>query len=231
MMKKLVTILSAMFMATPLIAHNGPKPDGQSGFVLGKPLSAIEIRHAEQILNDGTRDDHPSSSLFYRDEKGRMREESQTKIVIFDPVAGLLYTMDVKTKSFRKIPVQPGSSVAMAVVEDGVWVAIGESALAKPTGNAQSATETLPAKIANGIRLRGLRTTSTIPAGTFANDHDLKIVNEQWYADDINVLMKSSNSDPRTGTTTYELTNVQQTRPDPSLFQVPAGFTLLSDNK
>ena len=39
------------------------------------------------------------------------------------------------------------------------------------------------------------------------------------------MLLKTSNSDPRFGINTYELTNIKQDQPDPALFQVPAGYT------
>jgi hypothetical protein len=70
-----------------------------------------------------------------------------------------------------------------------------------------------------------------IPAGTVGNDHDLKSVSERWYSDDIKALVRSSNSDPRFGSLKYELTNISQALPDPSLFQLPAGFTLLTEDK
>jgi hypothetical protein len=34
--------------------------------------------------------------------------------------------------------------------------------------------------------------------------------------------VKTTNSDPRFGETTYQLTNIMQVAPDPILFQVPA---------
>lgn len=62
----------------------------------------------------------------------------------------------------------------------------------------------------------GTRITITVPAGTAGNDHDLKIVNGRWVSDDLKLLVKSSNSDPRFGMTSYELTNI---------VQVPADYT------
>ena len=70
----------------------------------------------------------------------------------------------------------------------------------------------------------------TIPAGTFGNDRDVKVINERWYSDDLQVLVKSSNSDPRFGLTTYELTNIMRTVPDPALFQPPADYTGVPDH-
>jgi hypothetical protein len=226
------------------IAHtSGPKPDGQAGPVTGKPLSGIEERHSEQIMDDGTRADHPSSGLFYRDEQGRMRIESQTKVVIYDPAAGAIYIADLRTKTYRKMPIQSASPVSIVVVEDGIWISSQAPPMPAPVRSAPVSTgslektdsrttrEDLPPAVMAGLKVRGSRVTSTIPPGTLGNDHDLKSVNERWYSDDIKVLVRSSSSDPRFGSLKYELTNISQTPPDPSLFQVPAGFTLIADKK
>ena len=66
--------------------------------------------------------------------------------------------------------------------------------------------------------------TVTIPTGAVGNDRDLKVINERWVSDDLKLLVKTSNSDPRFGVTTYELTNIVQKEPDPALFQLPEGY-------
>ena len=40
------------------------------------------------------------------------------------------------------------------------------------------------------------------------------------------MLVKSSNSDPRFGQTTYELSNINRTAPGATLFQIPADYTM-----
>ena len=86
--------------------------------------------------------------------------------------------------------------------------------------------EDLQPQVVNGIRAKGSRVTMTIPKGAFGNDRDVKVINERWYSDDLQVLLKSSNSDPRFGVTTYELTNIMRAAPDPSLFRVPTDYSL-----
>ena len=73
---------------------------------------------------------------------------------------------------------------------------------------------------------RGTRTTTTIPAGTIGNEQPILIVAEQWFSPDLKVLVMTKHSDPRTGETTYRLTNIVQTEPARSLFEVPADYTL-----
>jgi hypothetical protein len=87
-------------------------------------------------------------------------------------------------------------------------------------------TESLGAKMIEGIQVTGKRTTSTIPAGTIGNDKDILITRETWYSPDLKLVIQSTQTDPRFGQTTYSLTNIQRSEPDPSLFQVPAGYTI-----
>jgi hypothetical protein len=51
-------------------------------------------------------------------------------------------------------------------------------------------------------------------------------VNERWYSQELQTVVLTKNSDPRMGETTYRLTNINRSEPDPSLFQVPADYTV-----
>ncbi len=197
------------------------QPDGQSGSVTGRPFSGTEIRHTTQVLGDGTHVDHADQSMFYRDAQGRMRNDSAKRAQIYDPVAGYSYTLELADKTYEKNArrVNDGS-YSMAVV--GSLIVSGTNdGPPKPDPR----KEELQAQMVNGVYCRGSRVTSVIPAGTFGNDRDVKVVNERWYSDDLKALIKSSNSDPRFGISTYELTNIVQAPPDPLLFMPPTDFT------
>jgi hypothetical protein len=84
--------------------------------------------------------------------------------------------------------------------------------------------ELLGNKTIEGIPVTGTKTTSTIPVGTIGNDKDLVITRKTWYSPDLKLVIESTQTDPRFGETTYTLTNIQRNEPDPSLFQVPAGY-------
>jgi hypothetical protein len=45
------------------------------------------------------------------------------------------------------------------------------------------------------------------------------VVYERWYSKDLQMMVKTMNSDPRYGVTTYDLTNISQNVPDATLFQ------------
>jgi hypothetical protein len=213
-------------------------PRGQVGPVEGKPLSGTEIYRTTQVLSDGTHVDTSNSSLFYRDDRGRMRSESPARVLIFDPVAGFTYEVNVKQKTYLRMPVPAHTAFEwIAAVGNGTHISSTGANLSNDPGvsyaehtisrtPARQVTEELPPQIVCGVPARGSRVTITIPAGAFGNDREVKVVNERWYSDDLKVLLKSSNTDPRYGLTTYEFTQIVRTPPDPTLFQPPADYQL-----
>ena len=52
------------------------------------------------------------------------------------------------------------------------------------------------------------------------------MVSERWYSPDLQTVVKSTRSDPRFGTTTFSLTNIQKAEPAAALFTVPADYTV-----
>jgi hypothetical protein len=86
--------------------------------------------------------------------------------------------------------------------------------------------EDLGTQVIEGLVATGTRTTTTIAAGTIGNEQPILIVSEQWFSPELKVLVMTKHVDPRTGETTYRLSNIVQTEPGRSLFEVPADYTL-----
>jgi hypothetical protein len=86
--------------------------------------------------------------------------------------------------------------------------------------------EKLPTRQVEGVMAEGTRTTRTIPAGAIGNERPIVMTIEEWRSPDLQVLVSTSTSDPRTGEHAYKLQNVVKGEPDPSLFQAPAGYTV-----
>jgi hypothetical protein len=86
--------------------------------------------------------------------------------------------------------------------------------------------EDLGTMTVNGVTARGTRSTTIVPVGAIGNDRELRSVSERWFSPDLNLLIKSVSTDPRFGTTIYELMNISRLPPDPSLFRVPAEYNL-----
>ena len=174
-----------------------------------------------------------------------------TLTTIFDPVAKTHtdYTSDNKVAHVAKLPPMPPLDAAahhseggFAVFSDGpVGGATGggvgpmtfavqghaNTSQASPDHAAPDVrTESLGTKTVEGISVTGTRATTTIPAGAIGNDKDLVITRETWYSADLKLVIQSTQIDPRFGESSYTLTNIQRSEPDPSMFQVPAGYTV-----
>ena len=87
-------------------------------------------------------------------------------------------------------------------------------------------TESLGSQSFDGVMADGKRVTETIAAGAIGNERPIDIVNETWYSAELQTVVMSKHSDPRTGDTVYQLTNIQRGEPAPSLFQVPSDYTV-----
>jgi hypothetical protein len=97
------------------------------------------------------------------------------------------------------------------------------------SGGATSQKENLGEQTIEGLRATGTRTTTIIPAGSsIGNLNEIKIVSEQWFSPDLDLLVLTKHSDPRVGDTVYKLTNVVRAQPDANLFVVPPDYTLNS---
>jgi len=88
----------------------------------------------------------------------------------------------------------------------------------------QSKTESLGKQMIGGVEAEGTRTTTTIPVGAIGNELPINIVSERWYSSELQVVVMTKNSDPRTGENTYRLTNIVRSEPSPALFQVPGDY-------
>jgi hypothetical protein len=90
----------------------------------------------------------------------------------------------------------------------------------------EAQTESLGKQMIEGVEAEGVRTTTTIPAGQIGNERPIEMVSESWYSERLKTVVLTKHSDPRMGETTYRLTNIQLIEPLPSMFEVPAGYTL-----
>jgi hypothetical protein len=205
--------------------------------VSGCPFSAdIEIDRS-QTLADGTHIQTSNKAHSYRNSQGRVRYESSAPtnvgkdvpetpnlILIYDPVAGFIYSLAGQTAVAyrRKLP-ENATSPGIAEHPKGA-----ASAASPPAQDERPRTEVenLGTQRLEGLLSIGTRTTRTIPAGMEGNDRVLTVVGETWRSQDWGVTLLEKRSDPRTGETEMRLTNLEQSEPDAALFQVPADDTI-----
>lgn len=86
--------------------------------------------------------------------------------------------------------------------------------------------ESLGKQTIEGVEAEGTRFTTTIPAGEIGNEQPIEMVFENWYSPELQTVIMSKHSDPRSGENTYRLTNINRTEPPHLLFEVPADYTI-----
>lgn len=90
-----------------------------------------------------------------------------------------------------------------------------------PEAMGEATREDLGQQTIEGVTATGMRTTTVIPAGAIGNEQPIRIVSEEWTSPELQALVLTKHSDPRTGETTYRLTGITRTEPPKSLFDAP----------
>jgi hypothetical protein len=222
------------------------------GPVKGVPFSATETTVREQTLADGTVIKNTVEVQLSRDSAGRMRAESTLKpkfsaapqghiVTIWNPIDGTAITWVTENQSANFASVThlpelqlnglmgalasapPPGALSRSLHAATPLVALS-SAATRDTANIH--TEALPADSIAGLEVTGTRTTQVVAAGSIDNDRDFTVTSETWISPELKTTMRQLTSDPRTGTVTTELSNIDRSEPDPALFKPPAGYKL-----
>jgi hypothetical protein len=179
-----------------------------------------------------------------------------TMITIQDPVSGVSYFLDPQRKTATKLPAVPiGKNVMVtggmvggdagggpATVSMGAgpvgggFVSSGgegrdvvfgfQTAFGGQALHPEEKSESLGKESIAGISADGTRTTATIPANAMGNERPLDVVRERWYSPDLQIVLRSTQTDPRFGQTTYEVTRVDRGEPTSSIFEVPSDYKI-----
>jgi hypothetical protein len=87
--------------------------------------------------------------------------------------------------------------------------------------------ESLGRQVIEGIEAEGTRSTITIPAGEIGNRLPIEITDERWYSPELQILIVTKHHDPRSGDSTYRLTDINRSEPDRSLFEAPPDYRVV----
>lgn len=214
---------------------------GHGGHVIkGAPYSATAVSETTQKLADGTTIYRTTQSGLFRDSQGRSRREltpsgiaplgasgkTHTLVTISDPVAGAHYLLDAEQKVARKMTLRPhgrknGTPEAAQMFQEKM-----NARMQKEEASGAIKKESLGTQTINGVSAEGTRITRTIPTGEIGNDKAIQVVSERWYSLELQIVVKSVRSDPRFGTTTYTVTNIQRSEPEAALFAIPADYAV-----
>jgi len=207
--------------------------------VKGAPFSATATSETTEALQDGSVIHRTSQVSMYRDSLGRSRHEAtftgfgpltasgapKKMVMISDPVAGVHIMLDDTQKIAHKSALRAHNGPAANADSTGFQGRMQEREQQLEAAGLLK-KESLGTQTINGVVAEGTRITHTIPAGQIGNEKALQVVSERWYSADLQIVLKSTRTDPRSGTTTYTVTSLQRTEPAATLFAVPADYTV-----
>ncbi len=192
----------------------------QPGFEFG-PITIVDpVANTRTAINPQTREKMtvPSSA------PGRTMFVINTRDLVEGAAGNGTFTGTVRSmpltgqKGKQALPAAEPKSGDIVVSNGGAKRQVTEQLTTVPIEN-------LGMKNVNGVMARGERTVTVISAAEIGANRDIRVVNERWYSDDLQLLIKSTNTDPRFGDTTYELTGITLGEQSPSLFEIPADYT------
>jgi hypothetical protein len=145
--------------------------------------------------------------------------DGQVKVQVGDEDAAKQQQLEAKFRSTARA--SAGTFVGAGPVPPPPFLMPG---VGRVEGN--TTREELGNDVIEGVLATGTRTTTEIPAGAIGNERPIRIVSEQWFSEDLKVLVLTKHTDPRVGETTYRLTNIVQSEPAALLFEVPPDYTV-----
>jgi len=77
-----------------------------------------------------------------------------------------------------------------------------------------------------GLTAIGTQIIIAVPQGWNGFDQPSEISIESWKSDEVDMIVLWKSIGPRSGESTWKLTNVSRQEPDPALFRLPPGFAL-----
>jgi hypothetical protein len=201
----------------------------------GNPYTAIFHSRSEKKLPNGTLQVYEGDYKEARDSNGREYRDSTSgdmisgmhtflRVSIFDPVCGLMIDWDTETKVATVTHLVPTQPV------QGRWRPdIPASAQTEVRNGIERRIEPLGTKTILGLEAVGIRWSSIIPPDPAShNDQPVHVLTERWDSPALNIMLEHLMDDPRTsaGHTHMQLIHLDRSEPDPSLFHIPAGYTI-----
>jgi hypothetical protein len=147
--------------------------------------------------------------------------------VITDPVDGVTYTLDERSKQARRSPSKMYTLQTLEVKK----VVDKLELVGRAQGGGAPVVESLGTRQIEGVSADGTRTTTTIPAGQIGNLNPINLVTERWFSKELQMAVLITRRDPRSGETVYRLSSIVRAEPPPDLFTVPSDYRVVDLQK
>lgn len=197
--------------------------------VPGAPFSATIQVERSQLQPDGSIVRLKTMRQIGRDSRGRIHNEARElltdgntatprvrSIHLYDPQTRISTTLDPQQHTFWKTTVnRPPSTVPPGLD-------------ASPTGdnlpsNEFAKKEDLGVRDIDGVAVHGVRETQTITAED-GSGKEILVTDEYWYSDELRMNLIIKHNDPRSGTVSMKVAQIDRAEPNAAFFEVPEGY-------
>jgi hypothetical protein len=189
------------------------------------------VGHVTYVLDPATRTARKSAvrvvlpdKFIASDEDKRKIEEKLTAARAAGPPSTV--TLVGPADVVQPVPLPEARKSMAETVARGRGGVVGP--LQPPVSGSQGGKEEmLGQKLIEGVMTDGKRVTTTLPAGAIGNQAPITVTSEQWFSPDLEILVMTRHSDPRSGETSYTLTNIVRAEPQAGLFDLPSDYTIV----
>jgi hypothetical protein len=196
------------------------------------PLLAVVNTQSSQILKDGATLNQKTLSAIARDGHGRIFNERRPMVPATETATPPIITIHIYDPQTRMNTfIDPRNRVAWQSTLNRPPSALPPEVGSIPLAGATPASpyvkeEDLGTRKMEGVDVRGIRDTQTIPAEA-NNGKEVTVVDEYWYSDELRLNMLAIHKDPRTGEQTTAVTQLDRREPDPAIFEIPSGYKVM----
>jgi len=196
--------------------------------IANAPFTAVVQVERSSVRPDGSLQAAKTLRQIARDSRGRIYNEARTLIPVssketpqvrsihlYDPETRISTMLDTEQQTFWTMTVRRPPATAPPALEA---TPAGETL--EPSEFARK--EDLGTEEIGGIPAHGIREVQTIPAQD--NGKPIVVTDEYWYCDDLRINLMIKHNDPRTGSATLTVTQVERTEPDRAMFEIPANY-------
>lgn len=86
--------------------------------------------------------------------------------------------------------------------------------------------EDLGYRTITGLQAHGVRMTQTLTAAVSGTGQEVTVTNEYWYSEALRLNLETKHNDPRSGSVSMTMTQIDRREPSAALFGVPTGYTM-----
>jgi hypothetical protein len=201
-------------------------PNFAAKTITGEPFTANLTSQSVQILANGNQIQRQETGEVARDSQGDVYVQTTatlpsssgsktvSSITIYDVVTKVVYRLNPQKMTGIESPLHQPTAPPTTTTTT--------------SNSSQVTTQNLGTQTINGVSATGTQVTRTIPAGTVGNTQPIQNVRITWISTVLQIPVEITRTDPRTGNSSFNLTDIMQTEPSASLFVVPTGYTVTS---